>query len=62
MSDDEPLPFFKNDWMGFIHEHKGTPLGLFDIRCKKGHRIIHVTKLTPDQVAKFDPDKYWNDR
>ena len=62
MSDDTPLPFSKNGWEGFIYEHKGTPIGTFDIVCRKLDRLIRVDKLEPHQVAEFDPDKHWNDR
>jgi hypothetical protein len=59
-SDDEPTPFSKNGWEGYISPYRGTPIGLFCIRARKGARIITTKPMTPQDVEKFDPDEWWS--
>ena len=49
----------KNGWVGFVEEYPGMPMGLFQIRAKKGSLVLLGTKLSADQIDKFDPDEYW---
>jgi hypothetical protein len=56
---DESIPWSKNGWRGYVKPHNGTPIGLFDLRCQKVSRVIHVEKLEPHQIEDFDPDAYW---
>jgi len=56
---DEPTPWTKNGWHGFISEHRGTPVGLFTLRARKGARVLVLEKLTPEQIESVDPDAKW---
>ena len=56
---DESLPWAKNGWQGFVSDYRGTPVGLLTLRARKGDRLLVVPKMTPEQIATFDPDQYW---
>ena len=56
---DESTPWTKDDWTGFIFPYRGTPIGMFVIRARKGARVIATPPMSPDQIDKFDPDQWW---
>ena len=61
MSDDS-TPFGKDGWKGYIFPHRGTPIGMFIIRVRKGARVITTTPMSPEQIDTFSPDDYWKQR
>ena len=59
-SSSDVVPWAKNGWEGFATDNRGSvPIGTLILRVRKGDRVIQTQPMTPEQIAKFDPDLYW---
>jgi hypothetical protein len=59
MTIDDDTPWSRNGWEGRVTSYRGTPIGLLNLRLRKGSRMIMADKLTPEQINNFDPDQFW---
>ena len=61
-TDGDDLSYDFKGWHGRLSSAT-VPVGTFFLRCKRGAQVIAVRhSMTYEDVLKFDPDKYWNER
>jgi hypothetical protein len=57
----DQTPFERDGWTGYVAPWRGTPVGLFCIRVRKGSRMIALQKLDARAVETFDPERHWKE-